>query len=305
MKRLLTLGTAVVLVLTACAGATSVTRVNDASAHVRAASVKAIAAERRREAGREAESLLRRVVLPRGARLTHEPAGVDVLSRSALGTSVLTEFAERHGFWRVQAPLSTVVAFVKRHALPRFDQASSSQSVGTERPLYRSLDYYGPLVRGRPVQRLFTVTAVALHGSTVVRVDAGAAWIYPRSPREVVPAGVREIDIRDGHVARRVTDPAKVARIVRWFDALDVVQPGSAYVRCAAILVSRATFVFRSATGAKLASAVVPSEPADGCDAITFSIRGHLQTPLIDGVFGRRAFVNRVQRLLGVRFPRR
>ena len=116
---------------------------------------------------------------------------------------------------------------------------------------------------------------------------------------------MREIDIRDGHVARRVSDPAKVARIVRWFDALDVVQPGSAYVRCAAILVSRATFVFRLGHGRQARERGRPVKPADGCDAITFSIRGHLQTPLIDGVFGRRAFVNRVQRLLGVRFPRR
>jgi hypothetical protein len=154
------------------------------------------------------------------------------------------------------------------------------------------------------MQRLFTVTAVAFHSSTVVRIDAGAAWIYPRSPREVVPAGVREIDIRDEHVARRVTDPAKVARIVRWFDGLNVTPPG-VHVECMALIASRATFVFRSAGGAKLASAVVPSRPADGCDAISFSIRGHEQTPLVDGVFGRRAFVNRVQRLLGVRFPKR
>ena len=207
------------------------------------------------------------------------------------------EFAERYGFWRVPERLPTVVAFVKTHSLPRFDQPSSAGSARFQRPVWRSLDFVAR-------QRWVTITAVALQGSTVVRVDAGTAWIYPRSPREVLPPGVREIDIRDEDVARQVRNRAKVARIVRWFDALNVAPPG-VHVMCNPTLVSRATFVFRSRSGARLATAVVPSRPADGCSSIAFSIRGHRQAPLIDGVFGRRAFVNRVQRLLGLRFPQR
>jgi hypothetical protein len=298
MKRLLTLGIALLVVTTCAAGTKPV------GFHLHHPSTKAVAAARRREAGRKAERLLHRIVLPPGARRIRQPGGIDILSRSGLGTSVLTEFAQRHSFWRVPVALSQVVAFVKSHSLPGFDQASSSQSVGGQRPVYRSLDFYGPPTRGRPLQRLFTITAVALHGATVVRADAGAAWIYPRSRREAVPVGAREIDIRDEHVARRIVDRAKVARIIRWFDALDVAPPG-VHVECMAIIASRATFVFRSARGARLATAVVPSRPADGCDSIAFSIRGRRQMPLIDGIFGRRAFVNRVGRLLGLRFPAR
>jgi hypothetical protein len=154
------------------------------------------------------------------------------------------------------------------------------------------------------MQRLFTITAVALHGSTVVRIDAGAAWIYPRSSREVLPSGVREIDIRDEHVARRVTDRGNIARIASWFDALNVVPPG-AHVICGLLVASNVRFVFRSASGRKLATATAPSRPGDGCAPISFSIRGLRQTPLVDAVFGRLAFVNRVQRLLGVCFPSR
>jgi hypothetical protein len=305
MKRLLLPGIALALVVTACgAGTKPALRAVDVALHLRQPSVKAVAAARRREAGRKAAKLLNRVVLPPGARRTQQPAAVEVLSRSGLGTSVITEFAERHGFWRVPAPLSQVVAFVKAHSLQGFDQASSSESVGGERPAYRSLDYYGRLAHGRPMQRLFTITAVALEGATVVRVDAGAAWIYPRSAREVVPAGVHEIDIRDERIARRVTDQAKVTRIVRWFDALNVSPPG-VHVECMPIIASKATFVFRSASGLKLATAIVPSQPADGCGAIAFSIRGHAQAPLIDRLFGRHAFVNRVQRVLGLRLPSR
>jgi hypothetical protein len=154
------------------------------------------------------------------------------------------------------------------------------------------------------VQRLYTITAVAFHGSTVVRADVGAAWIYPRSSREVLPSDVSEVDIRGEHVARRVTDQAKVTRILSWFGALNVVPPG-AHVICGALVASNVRFVFRSASGAKLATAIAPSRPGDACDPITFSIRGRRQRPLVDAIFGRRAFVNRVQRLLGVRFPTR
>jgi hypothetical protein len=298
MKRLLPLGIAL-LVVTACAAGTK-----PVGFRLHHPSVKAVAAAREREAERKAERLLHRIVLPPGARRTRQPDGVQVLSHSGLGTSMLTEFAERHGFWRVQAPLATVVDFVKSHRLPRFDQASSAGSGRGERPVWQSLDFYGPVVHGRPVQRLYTITAVAFHGSTVVRADVGAAWIYPRSSREVLPSDVSEVDIRGEHVARRVTDQAKVTRILSWFGALNVVPPG-AHVICGALVASNVRFVFRSASGAKLATAIAPSRPGDACDPITFSIRGRRQRPLVDAIFGRRAFVNRVQRLLGVRFPTR
>jgi hypothetical protein len=294
MKRLLPLGT-VLVVVTACAAGTRSAPQAVGVGLKQHPSVAAVAVARELKAGRKAEKLLHRVVLPPGARRSWRPAGVYALSHSGLGTSMAYEFAERHGFWRVPARLSTVVPFAKVHSLPRFEQPSSAGSARFQRPVCRSLDFVAP-------QRSVTITAVALHGSTVVRVDAGAAWIYPRSPREVVPAGVREIDIRDEHVARRVVDRARVERIVRWFDALDIVPPG-AHVICGPILASTARFVFRSARGTKVATAVVPSRPATGCGAIAFSIRGRPQAPLIDSVFGRRAFVNRVQRLLGLGFP--
>jgi hypothetical protein len=304
MRRLLLLGTACALVVTACgAGASPAPRLSNVAARG-GPSVHAVAAERKREAGRKAALLLHRVALPPGARRTREPAGIDVLGYSGLGTSELTKFAERHAFWRVRVSLSSVVAFVRSHSLHGFDQPSSAQSGNGQKPVYRSMDFDGPARHGRPMQRMFAVTAVALDGSTVIRVDAGASWVYPRSPREVVPAGVREIDIRDEAVTRRVTDRAKVRRIVRWFNALHVAPPG-VHVICGALVASKARFVFRSASGAKLATAIGPSRPGDGCDPILFSIRGHRQPALVDGTFGRRAFVNRVQRLLDVRFPPR
>ncbi|MGH2977830.1 MAG: hypothetical protein ACRDKC_05600 [Gaiellaceae bacterium] len=120
----------------------------------------------------------------------------------------------------------------------------------------------------------------------------------------MVPSAVRELDITGTGVSRRVTNPAQVARIVRWFDALNVVQPGKEIVSCPLVLAAKVTFVFRSASGDALASAMVPSQgAADGCNPIQFSVHGKRQTPLIDATPGKgKSFADRVQRLLGMSF---
>lgn len=108
-------------------------------------------------------------------------------------------------------------------------------------------------------------------------------------------------------VARRVTDPRQVGRIVRWFDALNVVQPRTYVMGCVLVLTVPVRFVFRSAKGAALASAVVPSVPASSCEQIRFTRHGQPQTPLIDSTpEGGDSFIERVPRLLRVRFgPRK
>jgi hypothetical protein len=91
---------------------------------------------------------------------------------------------------------------------------------------------------------------------------------------------------------------------VRWFDALNILQPGQGVVSCAIGPRYNVKFVFRSASGAQLASAIVPAGPTDGCHPIRFTLGGRRQTPLIDSTPGRgRAFIDRVQRLLRLRFP--
>lgn len=293
MRRLLLLGTACALVVTACgAGASPAPRLSNAAAHT-PPSLHAIAAARKAAAEREARRLLRQVVLPRGARPIRKP---EVLGRPDTGISLSHELAWRFAFWRVPGPATAVSAFVKAHPPAGFHYYGGGG-------MYQSLDFDNGTSGTK--QRLLTVDLAQFAGGTVVRLEAGVAWIYPRSPREVVPSAVREIDIHDRTLVRRVVAPAKVGRIVRWFDGLDVLQPGHPVVECPLILASRATFTFRSAGGAKLAAAVVPSRPATLCDAVQFSIRGKQQTPLIDGAPGRDAFVNRVQRLLGVRFATR
>ena len=178
---------------------------------VRTAPVGAIAARRKRKAGREAEQLLRGIVLPPGAARLSQRKGNGVLSTANVGGNIFTQYEYRHAFWQVRESVVSVEAFFKRHRTPGFMLgASGGQPV--------SIGFDGKPVGGRVGQEHLLVTLAPFAGSTVIRVDAGAAWTYPRSPREVVPAAVREIDIRSlplqpalrragaRRVSRRVTD---------------------------------------------------------------------------------------------------
>ncbi len=157
--------------------------------------------------------------------------------------------------------------------------------------------------------RALTITAVALDGgATGIRVEALETWIVPRPAAEKIPAGVHEIDVTSARqgaapiVALKVTAPAKVRRITRLLDQLPMVQPGAGYSCPAAPLPPDpiVRFDFLAAVGKP---ALARAQVADyghalgPCNAISFSIRGHHQRPLVgDNI------LTKVQRLLGINF---
>ncbi len=112
---------------------------------------------------------------------------------------------------------------------------------------------------------------------------------------EILPAGIREVDVRSSRgISRRVTDPARVTTIVRWFDALPMA-PAAPYY-CPMIRYAPPTaFEFRGVRGALLARARTPGAAACG-GSLDFSIRRRAQKPLLVG-----HFLVRVGRLLGIR----
>jgi len=259
-----------------------------------ATAARPTAAQNRSAAERAAESLLRLFVPPpRAVRLSREPSGDEKFLRrrsfSIGGQNVYT-----HAFWRVGERLEATVAFVERHPPARLSPGGGDSHGGPGIPANKSLDY---LIRPRRhPSRWIEITMAALrNGSTGIRVDAVAGWIIPRPTGETVPADVREIDIRRPHSSRRVTSRAKVQTIVRWFDALGIVQGGT--YNCPAILDGpRITIDFRSASRARLARAVLPSgRYSTECNPIGFSIHGRSQTPLVG-----LDFWTRVKRLLGL-----
>lgn len=260
--------------------------------------VHVIAAHRKRAATRAAERLLSEFVLPTRARRIAQPHGYGGVIRQS-GPEPPAELVDANRFWSVRKPLVGVVDFVTAHQPRGF--RSSGPTYGPRAPRYATWSFVSPAGKHTVPSRFLDVTAVRLHGRTVLRVDAKVVWIYPRSPSERVPSRVREIVIRAPKVSRKVTNPADVGRIVRWFDALPISPPGVAML-CPLVPGAGITISFDTARGALLAQAKAPPTPAWVCTQIEFTTGRHSQRPLIDRSMSRRAsFVGRLQRVLGVR----
>lgn len=288
MKRVILPASALVLVVTACgAGAKPAPRLSAVEA--RQPSVHALAVQRKRAALGEARRMVREFAPPAGARATREPRGYGGVLRR-YGPAPLGEIVDVHRFWSVRKPLAAVAAFVRTHR-PRGLQRSSA-TYGSNAPHYLTWSFSSP-------SRYLDLTAVALPGRTVLRVDALVLWLYPRSPSERVPSGTREVVVYTPRLTTKVTDPAKVAEIRRWFDALPVSPPGIA-LACPLLIRPTITLSFRTADGVRLAHAAVPDARAWICDPIGFTIGGRTERPLIDRPHGE-SFVRRLERVTRTR----
>lgn len=119
-------------------------------------------------------------------------------------------------------------------------------------------------------------------------------------PAGRLPPGIREIDVRSPSGLVSVTSAEKVDRIVRWFDRLPTVRPGTFY--CPLLINGPTiTLTFRSANGAVARARYAADSPDGGlvssqCDPISYSIGGRSRKALVGG-----RFLQRVQRLLGER----
>jgi hypothetical protein len=285
MKRVVLPASALVLVVTACgAGGKPAPRLSTVEA--RSASVHALVVQRKRAARTEARRLVDEFVPPPGSRSTREPRGYGGVLRR-YGSAPLGETVDVHRFWSVRKPLAAVAAWVRTHR-PRGLERSGA-TYGSNAPHYLTWTFSSP-------SRYLDVTAVALPGRTALRVDALVLWIYPRSAGEVVPPATREIVVTEHGRSTTVTSPAEVTRIVRWFDALPVSPPGIA-IACPLVVRPEITLSFRSAGGARLAHATVPTPSAWICDPIGFTIGGKARRPLIDSSPGE-SFARRLQHLL-------
>jgi len=284
MKRLLFLAAVAVLVPASAASAWQGER--------------SIVAARKHAAEMSARKLLRTFVPPPDARRIYGWPR-DYSHFQSVGAP-LGKFVDIHRFWISHATLSSIVAFEKAHVPSGFSvSGGGTNAKGTE----TDVRFISP--RHGVSTRLLVVSISQRKTRTIVRADAQVVWVYPRSPHEVVPSGVREIVVKGAGVNRRVIDPAKVGKIVHWFDRLPISPPGVS-APCWLYLVRYVTLDFRSANGARVARARYPAPRAGICVAIDFTIRGLPQTPLIDHLHGV-SLAGRLQHLLGVRFssPRR
>ncbi len=256
--------------------------------------VAGIASHRKAEAQHKAAVLLHNFRPPPGAKRTGAPKEYGGVLNS-IGRP-LGEAIDQTRFWRVPASLSRVIAFVEAHDVPRGFTTGGGRISGGGSPPNQQIDFYN-----KPFDTKFLeVSALQTRtGTTILRVDTQVVWVYPRSPKERIPAGVREIDFSTPTLAKRVTNPAVIARIVRWFDALPIVPPGIGTPPCPLVQTTPVTLDFHDAGGAVLAHVAVDAIEPKGlsgiCDPIAVQILGGNQPSLLG-----ENFIGRVQREIGV-----
>ena len=259
----------------------------------------------------DATALLGRLQLPSGAkRVAAEPAGDGgVLAHPRSGPVATRTVIDRHRWWTANGGYASVTSFIQAHA-PRGAKlngfGSGSQAPGL--PVGHYLAYHLPAVTGVLFSRDLVIVLVDLSGGrTGIRADAQIRRTIPRRSGERIPAGAHELDIARGRlhghagVSLHVTKAAEVHRLAAMIDRLQTVQPGAWSCPSMQANPPVVTFTFRARLGgpapavaSELASATEPTTP---CDPMTFTVRGHPRTPLLDGA----AVVGAAARMLGVR----
>ena len=220
-------------------------------------------------------------------------------------TEGVVKLVERHVWWTVAEPPDQVLKYIESHA-PRGGIRNTTCGGGGNQPSWSCVGFAFAAKPGVLGLRELAAKVVGLRdGNTGIRADAEVQWIIPRPTAEKVPSGVGEIVVArngpHGGEATAVGDPATIRRIIRLFDALPVLQPGS--WSCPAIPSNAAmdSFSFQPPGGGPaLARAAVRADVGrsqTGCDAMSFSINGHRQMPLV----GARQFLLAVGHLLRFR----
>lgn len=239
-----------------------------------------------RLAKRDAANIVRLAVLPRGShRLVRAPIEELASVSSAPGSTALVDV---HTIWKVHAPFDKVSAF-EQMRLPR-GAKSIGHGFASGPTRSEQLMFSLPALHGRVSSRELIIDVEPLgHGWTGIRVDAQDVWVVTRDPDEKLPAGVRRIEVHSSNtaLAGRITARTQVARIVRSFDALRVVQPWTYH--CPMIRGDHVSLSFLDKRGTVLATAggLYVRGSLGPCNSVAFSINGHSQKPLVAGRFFR------------------
>jgi hypothetical protein len=269
------------------------------------------ASANRRAAQVGARRLLNEVVLPANSiRSTTEPSGgSSLLSRAGAGPVVTPVVIDRHAWWRIPGSMASVSSFIRAHSPAGTIHTMEGWSSIHGRTLERWLGYLWPATPSVLSERYLVIEVAPLtRGFVGVRADAEVAWFVPRSARERVPSGARVLGVtrafpgRAASLSLRFTNRAQVQRVATMLDRLPIVQPG--LINCPAVLVLPVVTLTFKATqaGRPLAQASMPSDGPHGeCPGITFTVRGHRQTPLFAGP----SVIQQIDQTLGITLNRR
>jgi hypothetical protein len=247
-------------------------------------------------AQRDAAAVLGRVILPSGATpVSQEPAGDEgALARPPVSEAGL-KIVDRHRWWTIQEPVSTVYGFMRSHVPPSAKLstwAGPPSSVPAPAASF-VVDAFPPGVGYVPMRELMVEMVALPGGNTGVRADAQVQWIVPRPRGEQIPTRAEVLQVtvaRPGATAlvtRTVIDQRRVHRIAALIDRLQTLQPE--VINCPAFPTNApvVTFTFRAVPGGPvLADASEPAdaiEPTTPCDPMTISIDGRRWPPLLGG----------------------
>ncbi len=236
-----------------------------------------------------ARGLLRRAILPAGARQVSSDPGVGPWLSRASGLPATTLVVDVHRFWKVPGDPQTVIDYLRSHG-PAGLTASSTSTGG----LHGKTAYWGVVFSGRPIQgrvsepELSLGVTAASGGASAVRADAIAIWVIPRPASDAVPAGVRSVGVfvdRYGGAAfpaDSVTARRSVARLVNWADSRQLSQPGDA-TACPEIGASTRVIDLRFRAKGGGGATPLARLVEDACGGLQFFIRGHRETGLEEG----------------------
>ncbi len=264
-------------------------------------------------AQRDAAGLLGRVILPPGTvPASKEPAGDDRALSGPPVTQAGGKIVDRHRWWMIPEPVSTVYGFVRSHVPPSAKLSTWSGPPGSVGAPAASFAAYAfpPGVGYLPMRELAVAVVGLPGGSTGVRADAQVQWIIPRPRGERIPSRARLLQVtvaRPGAAPlamRTVTDLHRVHRIAAMIDSLQTVQPEA--INCPSYPTSApvVTFTFRAARGgpvlARGSEPAYATEPTTPCDPMTITIDGRRWTPLLGGA----SVVHAAQQALHVKLQR-
>ncbi len=267
-----------------------------ASNRLTRASNRPTRASNRADATTAAARLLGLTPLPSGATASSADPENGAWLHGSTAELAFLRVIDDHGFWRVPGDPQTVIAWIQAHPPSGSTVSTTSQTGQNGTPVAWSVTFAFSAPRGRIAEEVLGVgVTAAIGGGTAMRADGAAVWLVPRSAGEVVPRGVRAIEVfRDhwlGREARRVatvTSRARIARVIRFVDSREIVQPGTV-TSCPEIgpqtLVLDLRFVSGRihASGRPLARVL-----EDACGGLSFWIRGRRETPLSEaGDLGR------------------
>jgi hypothetical protein len=233
----------------------------------------------RADAGRLAQTLLARAVVPGGAHLLAGRAPSPV--GQSPGWTAGSPSLGRHRIWTVTEPVSTVYDLISRHVPTGMTSAGTGQS-GTSAGVSQEFVSYRPRQFPAGVnQAILTMTVAPSGTGTLLRADVQVIWYPPRSAAEYVPAGMRAVTITASYaslaaprtVSKTFTSAALIGRLAAMLNGA-YASPGGE-TNCPMERVSYKLAFAPSRTAAPYLVATV-----GGCGFVAVTVAGHQQPAL-------------------------